>query len=318
MSISPETTTSEITVRSDEQAVLPFWRQFLVFDLHVARHLSRLWENRYLVYALTLRGVRARYKQSLLGIGWALLTPLAMTAVITYMYHALGLEGRKTFPCPRVVYLLFTLGFWSFFTKAVTNGSTSLVANMDLVTKVYFPREVLPISSVLMNMVDLALTFLLWVVVAAGYTLFVPESQHLFPIAYPFFPHAGWLWLPVLLGFLLMLILGLVFIASALHVYFRDVGHVVALGLFLWLIVTPVLYPQGAFAGGRYTMLINVNPMTGIIDGLRLAVVSRQSPWITDGAWEHHVVGAAVFSIALFLVGYSFFKHEERHFADVV
>lgn len=300
---------------------------FFFFDIRIIRNLTRLWRNRYLVFALAQRGIRARYKQSLLGAGWALLTPLAMTAVVIYMYSALGINSNEDFPCPKVVYLLFTLAFWNFFTRAVGNGSTSLVSNMDLVTKVYFPREVLPISSVLMNMVDLLLAFGLWVVVAAGFSVLVPGLGEAFGGSAPYYPHWGWLWIPVLLGFLLMLILGVVFITGALQVYFRDVSHVISLGMNLWLIITPVLYPLGMFPGGKYTQLVNMNPMTGLIDGLRLAVISRQSPWMTRGMnnagelvnyWENHVVGACIFSVLIFLVGYCFFKHEERYFADVV
>jgi homopolymeric O-antigen transport system permease protein len=314
------TTTREITVREDEQTTPEIWRRFFVFDIHLIDHLGRLWENRYLIHALTVRGIRARYKQSLIGVGWALLTPLAMTIVCAYMYGALGISDRKgaTFPCPTPIYLLFTLAFWSFFTRAVTNGSTSLVTNMDLVTKVYFPREVLPIASVLTNLVDLALAFLMWAIFAACYSFFGPDPGPLHQAAYPYYPHAGWLWLPVLLAAHLLLILGIIFIASTMQVYFRDIGHLIGLGMLLWLIITPVLYPLGAFSGGRYTMLMNLNPMTGIIDGYRLAIISRQSPWVTDGNWEHHVIGAVIFAVFIFMTGYSFFKHEERYFADVV
>ncbi|HNY26125.1 MAG TPA: ABC transporter permease [Candidatus Sumerlaeota bacterium] len=310
--------TLEIQANADESSSVQVWRRFFIFDVHFVSNLARLWHNRYLIFALTQRGVRARYKQSLIGIGWALITPLAMTAVFTYMYSALGLEGRKTFPCPPVLYLLFTLSFWNFLTRAITNGSTALVSNMDLVTKVYFPREVLPISSVLTNVVDLVFSFLLWAGVAAGYSYLRPGVAFSYPHAYPFLPHAGWLWLPVIFFFHLLLILGIVFITATLQVYFRDVGHLINLGLTLWLIITPVLYAIGAFSGGRYTTLININPMTGIIDGYRLAIISRASPWYTAPNWEHHVVGSVLFSVWIFLVGYSFFKHEEQYFADVV
>ncbi|MFW6304017.1 MAG: ABC transporter permease, partial [Candidatus Sumerlaeota bacterium] len=205
-----------------------------------------------------------------------------------------------------------------FFTKAVTNGSTALVSNMDLVTKVYFPREVLPIASVLTNVIDLCLSFSLWAIVAAGVTFIYPGLRETFPQAYPFLPHWGWLWLPLLVGTLLLFIHGVVFITSAMQVYFRDVSHLLNLGMLLWLFITPVMYPLRAFPGGRYTTLININPMTGIIDGLRLALISRRSPIYSAGNFEHHVIGAMIVSLVLFVVGYAFFKHEERYFADVV
>jgi lipopolysaccharide transport system permease protein len=310
-------TTFEVSVREDEGQRASRLRPYICFDFHLVAHLRRLWKDRFLVFALTVRGIRARYKQSLLGVGWALLTPLAMTAVTYYMYRALGLES-KVFPCPRIIYLLFMMTFWTFTTRAITNGSTSLVSNLDLVTKIYFPREVLPIASVLTNLVDLGLSFATWTIMAAIISFMNPSLAISYPRVYPFIPHIGWLWIPVLLTIHILFILGLVFIASTLQVYFRDIGHLVSLGTLLWLIITPVMYPLGAFAGGRYTMLININPMTGILDGYRLAVISRASPWVTAGNWEHHVIGAAIFSVFIFLVGYSFFKHEERYIADVV
>jgi ABC-type polysaccharide/polyol phosphate export permease len=106
--------------------------------------------------------------------------------------------------------------------------------------------------------------------------------------------------------------MGLVFFAATMQVYFRDVSHLVNLALLLWLFLTPVFYPLRALAGGRATTMIIVNPMTGLLDGIRLALISRQDPW------DNHVLYAAAFSVTLFLAGYSFFKHEERYFADVV
>jgi hypothetical protein len=102
-----------------------------------------------------------------------------------------------------------------------------------------FPREVLPISSVLTNVVDLVFSFSLWAVVAAGYSFLYPQISSAYPQAHPFLPHAGWLWLPVIFFFQLLLILGIVFITSTLQVYFRDVGHLISLGLTLWLIIPP-------------------------------------------------------------------------------
>jgi lipopolysaccharide transport system permease protein len=129
---------------------------------------------------------------------------------------------------------------------------------------------------------------------------------------YRFLPHWNWIWLPVFMLLLLLLINGIVFIAATLQVYFRDVAHLINLVIFLWLFMTPVLYPLRAIAGGRASTLIIFNPVTGLFDGIQMALISGRFPW------EHHVVFAAVVSVVVFLVGYSFFKHEERFFADVV
>ena len=329
MESSRDTSTLEIIEPEDRSGLARVWRRFFVFDPRILHHLLQLWKNRYLLYALTKRGVRARYKQSLLGVGWALLIPAAMTIVATYIFTRARLDDHiHSFPCPFPIYVLCMLTFWSFFQKAVINGSTALVTNMDLVTKVYFPREVLPISSVLMNLVDLFFAFLMFMIVAFAGTHLAPlvaQASHggahpgplarvasHFTGAYLFLPHVRWLWVPVFLALLCLFTVGLVFFASAMQVYFRDVSHLIGLALSLWMFLTPVFYPLRALAGGRFTTLIIFNPVTGLLDGIQLALIARQFPW------EHHVIYAAVFSVGLFLVGYSFFKHEERYFADVV
>ena len=320
MESTRDTTTLEIIEPENRSGLARVCRRFFIFDPRILHHLLQLWRNRYLLYALTRRGVRARYKQSLLGVGWALLIPAAMTIVATYIFTRAKLDEHiHSFQCPFPIYVLCMLTFWSFFQKAVTNGSTALVSNMDLVTKVCFPREVLPISSVLMNLVDLFFAFLMFMIVAFAGTHLAPLVAHTFPRlashftgAYLFLPHVRWLWVPVFLALLCLFTVGLVFFASAMQVYFRDVSHLIGLALSLWMFLTPVFYPLRALAGGRFTTLIILNPVTGLLDGIRLALIARQSPW------EHHVIYAAVFSVGLFLVGYSFFKHEERYFADVV
>lgn len=319
MSFSKDPHTLELTVQDDAPTLPFFLRRFFMFDLHLLGHWRRLWQNRYLLYALTIRGIRARYKQSMLGVGWALLTPAAMTLVFTYVFTRAGLTSKVGYPCPVPLYILCMMTFWNYFQRGITNGSTSLVSNMDLVTKVYFPREVLPIASVCMNLVDWMLAFSMFVLVALlGPILapplkeFVPNWAQHFMTGWTFAPHLRWLWTPVFLLLMSLFVLGLVFIASTLQVYFRDISHLINLGLFLWLFVTPVLYPLDALAGGRATSIIIVNPITGLLDGLQLSLLGHQFPW------ENHVLYAAAFSVALFLVGYSFFKHEERYFADVV
>jgi lipopolysaccharide transport system permease protein len=313
-------TTPELTVVEDELRLPQFFRRFFIFDLRLPLHLLRLWQNAYLLYALTLRGVRARYKQSVVGIGWAVITPAAMTAVFTYLFVRTRLNEAVPFPCPFPVYALCMLTFWTFFQRAVANGSTALVTNMDLVTKVYFPREVLPISSVLTNLVDWAVAFVMFVLAAFAHSRLVPRVAGHFPSwkryaetsDYVFGPHVAWLWVPLLFAALVLFAMGVVFFVSALQVYFRDMSHLVNLGLFLWMFLTPVLYPLDAVAGGRATTLIILNPVTGILDGIRLALLNGRSPW------EHHVIYGAGCSLILFVAGYSFFKHEERYFADVV
>ncbi|HBF34928.1 TPA: hypothetical protein DDW35_10245 [Candidatus Sumerlaeota bacterium] len=309
----------ELSVHESQSRLPALLRAFFIFDLHFARNFGKLWNDRYLLYALTLRGIRGRYKQSMLGVGWALLTPAAMTFVFSYMLSRTGISGRMVYPCPMALYTLCMLTFWNLFSRSITNGSTALVSNMDLVTKVYFPREVLPIASVLMNLVDWFVAFLMYVFVAAVGTncthflaKFSPNLATQFAGDYHFYPHANWLWVPVLMVLLLLFINGLVFIAATLQVYFRDVAHLINLAVFLWLFMTPVLYPLRAIAGGRASTLIIFNPVTGLLDGIQMALISGHFPW------EHHVLFAAAVSVFIFLAGYSFFKHEERFFADVV
>ncbi|NQU43986.1 hypothetical protein HQ520_11930, partial [bacterium] len=173
--------------------------------------------------------------------------------------------------------------------------------------------------AILTNLVDWALAFLMFVVVALLGSYVIPHLSDLMPRmaahfsgGYQFYPHLRWLWLPVLLFFLFLFVSGLVFVAAAMQVYFRDVSHLINLGLFLWLFVTPILYPLRALSGGRFTTLLILNPLTGLMDGIQLVLLQRLSPW------ENHALYAAGFSVVLFVAGYCFFKHEERYFADVV
>ncbi len=256
--------------------------------------LQGLSHYRYLLWQWTAREVRVRYKQSLLGAGWAILQPLALTAIFTLVFSRLVRVDTGTTPYPVFAYV--ALVPWTFFTTALTMGIPSLVNNMNLVTKIYFPREILPLGTILAALLDLAVS---------GVVLAAMLGVYRMPFT------AAVLWVIPLLAVQLVFTVGVTLAGSATIVFFRDVRFVVPLLLQVWMYATPVIYPIDLVPEGMRA-LYWLNPMAGIIDGYRRVLILGQAP---DPAG----MGTAVaVSIVLLLCGYLLFKRLEPHFADVI
>ena len=237
-----------------------------------------------LLMNLTRREVMGRYSQSLFGAGWAIAQPLATMAVFTLVFARLGQMPSDGAPYPLFAYA--ALVPWFFFSNSVTSGTLSLVTYRNIVTKTYFPREIVPLAQVGSRLVDLG--------AASG--LYV-----LLMIYYGVAPTVWTALVPVFLALLLVFTLGVTLATSALNVFYRDVSPVVQIGLQLWLYLTPVAYPLSAVAGYRPYFLLN--PLTGVVEGLRAVLVFGREP-------EWPVVGV---SAALTL-----FKKTDKYFADVI
>jgi ABC-type polysaccharide/polyol phosphate export permease len=256
-----------------------------------------------LLHQLVLRDVRVRYKQAVLGLGWAVLTPLLVVLSGVVIRTALlrstsaSLDGA----------VLATMGLkavaWSFVVGAITFGTASLVSNLNLITKVYFPREVLPVAAVLASGFDLAIG--LGVVLLALPLLGV-------------MPHLQMLWLPVMLAGLVALTAGLVLLLSSANIFFRDVKYIVQVLLTFGIFFTPVLY-EVASLGPRLGGLIMVNPLSPILEGLRLAVVERHNLLLPapEHLWApwHLAYGLGTAALALF-VGTTSFRRAAGTFAE--
>ncbi|MCC7371194.1 MAG: ABC transporter permease [Chloroflexi bacterium] len=260
--------------------------------------LLQLWEYRELVFALTQREIKARYRQSLLGIGWAIVQPLAFMVVFSLVFGRFARLPSDGLPYP--IFSYTALVPWTFLANALTTATIGLVSQRSVVTKTYFPREVIVISQVGARFVD----FLAAALVLAGMLVW-----------YGITPTAWLLLVPVLVLVQVMLILGLSLITSALHVSFRDIAPVVTLGLQVWLYLTPVSYAlslvRDAIPAALWPIYM-LNPMVGIIDAFRSAVAHGRAPdWSLLGV-------STVMSIIILVVAYLYFKRAERAFADII
>jgi len=246
-----------------------------------------------LLMNLTRREVMGRYSQSLFGAGWAIAQPLATMAVFTLVFARLGQMPSDGAPYPLFAYA--ALVPWFFFSNSVTSGTLSLVTYRNIVTKTYFPREIVPLAQVGSRLVDLG--------AASG--LYV-----LLMIYYGVVPTAWMALVPAFLALLLLFTLGVTLATSALNVFYRDVSPVVQIGLQLWLYLTPVAYPLSAVEGYRPYFLLN--PLTGVVEGLRAVLVFGREP-------EWPVVGvSAALIAAIFIAALILFKKTDKYFADVI
>lgn len=258
------------------------------------RHFALLLQYRDLLWLWTLREVQVRYKQSLLGIAWAVLQPLALTIIFTIVFSRLVRVDTGGIPYPIFAYT--ALVPWTFFATSLSFGIASLVNNMSLVTKIYFPREILPLAAIGAAFVD----FLVSAVLLAGMMLIYSVQP-------------GWviLWIPLLLLLQIALTIGVVLLGAALLVFFRDVRFVVPLLTQVWLYATPIIYPV-SLVPEQFRTLYFLNPMAGIIDGYRRVLLTGEAPQMDALA-----LGSAV-TLVLLVVGYSFFKRSEPVFADLI
>ncbi len=252
-----------------------------------------LWAYRELLYFLTLRDVKVRYKQTALGAAWAVIQPLFMMLVFSLFFGRLAKIPSDGIPYP--IFTFCALLPWQLFAHALTESSNSLVANERLITKVYFPRLVVPMSAVLGGLVDFAVAFVILLVMMFYYGI-VPTWAI---VALPAF---------ILLA--IMTALGVGLWLSALNVKYRDVRYTINFVIQFWLFATPVAYPS-SLVPERWRALYGLNPMAGVVDGFRWALLGKQPP----GAMLAVSVGVVV---AILIGGLYYFRRMEQEFADVV
>ena len=262
--------------------------------ISVVESARELWQAREFILALFERSLRARYKQAFLGFAWAIIPPLVFMVVLTlFAQHAVKIATGGV-PYPLFSYV--ALVPWSFFSAAVSSGSTSIVGSLDVMNKMYVPREVFPISTILSNAVDAAISL-----VGLG-ILFV---------AYSFAPKATSAWVPLLVVVQMMFTFGIVFILSSLVVYLRDLRYAMALIIQVGLFATPVLYGINQIPASVRLIYCLINPLAPVIDGYRRTVVLGQPP-----EWGL-LLPAAIMSIAYLIFGFRLFKRLETGFADI-
>jgi lipopolysaccharide transport system permease protein len=255
--------------------------------------LRELWEYRELAGFLALRDLKVRYKQAAFGAAWAVLQPLVGVVVFTLVFRRLAKVPSDGIPYP--VFAFLGLAVWAYVSSGVTKAAQSLVSNSALVTKVYFPRVLAPLASVLPGLLDLALSLLVLGLLMLVYGVAPTWAIATLP-----------LWLVALVGTTLSVGLWL----AALNVQYRDVNHAVTLLVQLWLFVSPVAYPS-SLVPEAWRPLYALNPVAGLLDGFRWAVLG--APWRGTA----HFVSLAV-TAALLIGGVLYFQRVERRFADVI
>ena len=259
-----------------------------------ALELGELWRYRELLFFLSWRDVLVRYKQAVLGVAWAVLNPLVTMIVFTLIFGMLlGVDSGSD--VPYAVFSYTALLPWNLFAGGVNRASVSLVARANLLTKVYFPRLVIPVSSIFAGVVDFAIAFVMLLVLMAIFG--VPYSWAM-------------LWLPLLTLFCLATALSMSLWLAALNVLYRDVQYIVPFLIQILMYLSPVIYPLEKVPEELRT-LYSLNPMVGVIQGFRWAILGEQPPSYT-------IAISVVVVLALLLGGLFYFKRMERTFADVV
>ena len=249
--------------------------------------------HRELLGFLVWRDIKIRYRQTLLGVVWAVLQPLLAMVIFTFVFH--GMAGLKTDGPPYSLFVFAGLAPWIFFSNGVSTASNSLVTNQQLVSKIYFPRIFIPVGSVLAFLVDLGISLLL---------------QFCLMLKYHWAPNEHVLLLPIFILAALLAASGLGLAFSALNVNFRDVKYAIPFLIQMGLFVTPVIYPV-SYLPRRLQPFLALNPMTGVVMGFRWALLGTAMDW-------RSVSISLLVSVVLFAVGLLIFRRMERRFADII
>ena len=260
----------------------------------VAPDLLDLWAHWELFFFLIWRDVKVRYKQTLLGVLWVIIQPLLTTLIFTLFFGILARVPSEGVPYP--VFVFAGLLPWTFFANAVTQSSNSLVGSANLITKVYFPRLIIPSAAVSAGLVDFVIAFL----VLLGLMVY-------YGVAFTW----NILMLPPLILLMTLFALGIGMWLSALNVKYRDVRHATPFILQMWMFASPVIYPP-TFVPVNWRWILMLNPMTGIIEGFRVALLGRES-----FVWDE-LAAAAIITLALLVYSTYAFKRMEKSFADLI
>ena len=258
-----------------------------------ALRLDELWSFKDLIYFMVWRDLKVRYKQTVLGATWAVIQPLLTMAVFAIFFGRLA-----KVPSDGVPYTLFcytALVPWTFFSSAISAAASSLISNSNLLKKVYFPRLILPISSVGGVLVDLAISFVVLLGLLAVYGV-VPSLRVL--------------WVPLILLMAVVTATGAGLWLSAINIKFRDVRYAVPFLIQFWMFSTPIAYPSSLIKDPLFKTLYGLNPMTGVVEGMRWALLGTHAP-------GSMLLASAAISVLALISGAYYFRRVERGFADI-
>jgi lipopolysaccharide transport system permease protein len=260
----------------------------------VRLNLRDLWLFRELIFFLTWRDIKVRYKQTVLGAAWAVLQPLTNMVVLTIIFG--NLAKLSTGGIPRPIFTFTALIPWGLFSKALTDASRSMLTNRAMVTKIYFPRLIIPLSSVLGGVID----FLIQIVILFGMMVY-----------YNIYPTRDVWALPFLLLLAIITALGIGLWLSAMNVMYRDVGYIMPFLTQMWMLLTPVAYSIKSIPA-RWQFLYALNPMVGVVEGFRWALLGTQNP-----PWSILAISTGI-ALILLITGMYYFRRMERTFADMI
>lgn len=260
----------------------------------VPLRLGDLWQYRELLYFLTWRDVKVRYKQTFLGAAWAIIQPLLTMIIFSLLFGRLA--GMPSDAIPYPIFAFGGLLIWTFFSNSVTNSGNSLVGSSNLITKIYFPRLIIPAGAVAAGLVDLALAFVIQIALMIYYGVHVTWAITM---------------LPVLVLLATLLALGVGMWLSALNVKYRDVRYAIPFVIQLWMFASPIIYPVSMLPE-KWRWVLMLNPLTGIVQNFRIALFGT-----LPFDWKSLGVSALITFVVLIYSVYSF-RRMERHFADII
>lgn len=262
--------------------------------MRILSGLDELNKHRELLFSWTLRDFKVRYSQSLLGVAWAILQPFSLMIIFSVVFSIILKVPTEGVPYPIFAYT--ALLPWTFFANSLTFSIPSLVNNMNLVSKIYFPREILPLSSILVCFIDYLIASSIFVLMLLFYR--VPVGPAI-------------LFVPLILIVQTCLTFGVSLLGSAVNVFYRDVRFVIPLALQIWMYVSPVIYPVNMVPTKLRTIYF-LNPMAVLIDTYRRTILYNQMPDLP------YLALAILLSVLIMIGGYRYFKLAEREFADLI
>jgi len=256
-------------------------------------NFGELWQYRELLYFLTLRDIKVRYKQTLMGVAWVIIQPVLTVLIFTLVFNRFVRLDTGSLPYP--LFALSGLVLWFFFANAVTNSTNSLLSNSNLVTKVYFPRLFIPAASIGAGLVDLGVAFLLLIALGVYYGVAVTVNLAL---------------VPLFILMMTLLALGVGLLSAAFTVKYRDLRHALPFIIQLWMFASPVIYPASVVPQ-KWKWLLLINPVAGIVEGFRASLTGRPFDWL-------HLAVSAAITFTILVISLYVFRRFEHTFADVV
>ena len=262
----------------------------------VSLNLRDLWTYRELIYFMIWRDLKVRYKQTLLGAAWAIIQPVMTMLVFNFLFNTVAKLPTDNIPYP--IFSFTALLPWGLFTTALNNASRSLTANNNMITKIYFPKLILPLASVLAGLVDFAIAFVLLLGMMIYYHV-TPSLTALWAV-------------PVFLLLSIITALGVALWLSAINVKYRDVGYALPFLTQFWMFITPVAYSSTVITSAKWQIVYALNPMAGVVNGFRWALLGAGNPP------DLLVAISTVIALLVLFTGLIYFRNMERNFADTI